>query len=47
MNKGCADGERGWGRRTPQYYQICKKFGQKLARQQEEGWPQYFLWSFL
>ena len=31
-----------WGASHPQYFQICKKLGQSLARQQE-GWQQYFL----
>jgi len=31
---------------TPQYFQIYKIVGQKLARQQE-GWPQYFVTFFL
>ena len=31
-----------WGRCVPQYFQICKKVGQKSAMLQE-SWPQYFL----
>ena len=31
VDQGCADGGT-WGRHTPQYFQICKKVGQKLAR---------------
>ena len=37
---GCADG--GVGHRTPQYFQIRKKVGQKSAMLQEI-WSQYFL----
>ena len=42
-SQGCTDG--GVGASHPQYCQICNIVGQKLPRLQE-GWPQYFLWSF-
>ena len=41
VRQGCADLEA-WGRRAPQYSQICKEVGQKVAMLQE-SWPQYFL----